>query len=101
MLDIVWRRFGVGMEVFERSSEVQSGEPPPMRPAHEHFMISTDGYETLITHVFDREGEHLESDAFFGVRESLITTFEHHEPGEAPDGKLWTSLFTRSRTTSF
>jgi hydroxyquinol 1,2-dioxygenase len=59
----------------------------PMRPAHEHFMISADGYETLITHVFDREDEYLETDAVFGVKESLITTFERHEPGEAPDGR--------------
>lgn len=59
----------------------------PMRPAHEHFMISADGYETLITHVFDREDEYLESDAVFGVKEDLITTFERHEPGTAPDGR--------------
>jgi hydroxyquinol 1,2-dioxygenase len=59
----------------------------PMRPAHEHFMISADGYETLITHVFDREDEYLETDAVFGVKESLVTTFERHAPGEAPDGR--------------
>lgn len=58
----------------------------PMRPAHEHFMITADGYQTLITHVFDREDPYLESDAVFGVKESLITTFERQEPGEAPDG---------------
>lgn len=59
----------------------------PMRPAHEHFMISADGYETLITHVFDGDDEHLETDAVFGVKDSLVTTFESHKPGTAPDGK--------------
>jgi hydroxyquinol 1,2-dioxygenase len=58
----------------------------PMRPAHVHFMISADGYQTLITHVFDAADEHLDSDAVFGVRNRLITTFERHEPGVAADG---------------
>lgn len=65
----------------------------PMRPAHEHFMISADGRETLITHVFDRKDKYLESDAVFGVKESLITTFERHEPGEAPDGRAMDAPF--------
>lgn len=44
----------------------------PWRPAHLHFMIKAQGYETLITHVF-REGDHyLDSDAVFGVRQTLI-----------------------------
>lgn len=59
----------------------------PMRPAHEHFRISASGHETLITHVFDREDEYLGSDAVFGVKEDLITTFERHERGTAPDGR--------------
>lgn len=65
----------------------------PMRPAHEHFMISADGHETLITHIFDREDEYLESDAVFGVKESLITTFERHGAGEAPDGRMMDEAF--------
>ena len=65
----------------------------PMRPAHEHFMITADGYETLITHVFDREDEYLGSDAVFGVKEDLMTTFERHEPGTAPDGREMDEAF--------
>lgn len=57
-----------------------------MRPAHAHFMVQAPGYETLITHVFDEDDEHLDSDAVFGVKNSLITSFERHEPGTAPDG---------------
>ena len=59
----------------------------PMRPAHVHFMITVPGYKTLITHVFKEHDQYLNSDAVFGVRSSLITDFEHHEPGIAPDGK--------------
>ena len=35
-------------------------------------MIKADGYETLVTHVFRRGDPYLDSDAVFGVRESLV-----------------------------
>ncbi len=59
----------------------------PMRPAHVHFLIKAPGYKTLITHVFKEGDRYLDSDAVFGVKSSLITGFERHEPGMAPDGK--------------
>jgi hydroxyquinol 1,2-dioxygenase len=59
----------------------------PMRPAHVHFMIKVPGYKTLITHVFKEDDQYLDTDAVFGVRSALITSFERHEPGVAPDGK--------------
>ncbi|HEV2784215.1 MAG TPA: intradiol ring-cleavage dioxygenase [Actinophytocola sp.] len=58
----------------------------PMRPAHVHFKVAAPGYRTLITHIFAAGDKYLDSDAVFGVRESLIVDFEHHEPGPAPDG---------------
>lgn len=58
----------------------------PMRPAHMHFMVQAPGYETLITHIFEEGDEYLNSDAVFGVKNSLITSFERHEAGIAPDG---------------
>lgn len=66
---------------------LHAAQRSPMRPAHIHFMISVPGYKTLITHVFKDEDPYLDSDAVFGVRSSLITGFERHEPGLAPDGK--------------
>ena len=60
----------------------------PMRPAHVHFMISAPGYRTVTTHVFAAGDEHLDADAVFGVRSSLIQRFERHEPGAAPDGRM-------------
>jgi hydroxyquinol 1,2-dioxygenase len=44
----------------------------PWRPAHLHFMIQAPGYETLITHVFKDGDPYLDSDAVFGVRQSLV-----------------------------
>jgi hydroxyquinol 1,2-dioxygenase len=58
----------------------------PWRPAHLHFMIKADGYETLVTHVFRRGDQYLDSDAVFGVRSSLIGDWVRHEAGTAPDG---------------
>jgi hydroxyquinol 1,2-dioxygenase len=53
----------------------------PWRPAHLHFMIQAPGYETLITHVFRNGDQYLDSDAVFGVRQSLIADWV-----EQPDG---------------
>ncbi|WP_321954179.1 intradiol ring-cleavage dioxygenase [Paraburkholderia bannensis] len=44
----------------------------PWRPAHLHFMITAPGYQTLITHVFREDSDYIDSDAVFGVRQSLI-----------------------------
>jgi hydroxyquinol 1,2-dioxygenase len=53
----------------------------PWRPAHLHFMITAPGYETLITHVFRNGDPYLDSDAVFGVRESLVADW-----AKQPDG---------------
>jgi hydroxyquinol 1,2-dioxygenase len=54
----------------------------PWRPAHLHFMIGAPGYETLITHVFRKGDRYLDSDAVFGVRESLLGDWRRQ-----PDGR--------------
>jgi hydroxyquinol 1,2-dioxygenase len=59
----------------------------PWRPAHLHFMITADGYQHLITHVFREGGRYLDSDAVFGVRSSLVADWVRHAPGRAPDGQ--------------
>ena len=66
---------------------LDAGNRSPMRPAHVHFMVKAPGYQTLITHVFDEEDRHLDSDAVFGVKSSLVTGFLEHEAGTAPDGR--------------
>jgi hydroxyquinol 1,2-dioxygenase len=42
------------------------------RPAHIHFVVSAPGHKTVITHLFDAGSDYLDSDAVFGVRESLV-----------------------------
>jgi hydroxyquinol 1,2-dioxygenase len=56
----------------------------PWRPAHLHFLIKADGYETLITHVFRNGDPYLDTDAVFGVRQSLIADWL-----PAGDGSYW------------
>lgn len=47
----------------------------PYRPAHLHFILSADGFETLTTHIFDPHDPYINSDAVFGVKESLLADF--------------------------
>jgi hydroxyquinol 1,2-dioxygenase len=59
----------------------------PNRPGHIHMMVYADGYAPLTTHLFAADSPYLDSDAVFGVRDSLIVPFEKHAPGVAPDGR--------------
>ena len=64
-------------------------ERHPWRPAHMHFLVSANGYEPVTTHTFVAEDPYLESDAVFGVKESLIVSFERQDGGDV----LWRSSF--------
>lgn len=58
----------------------------PNRPAHIHFLITAEGHENLVTHIFASDSPWLDSDAVFGVKNSLIAEFKRKEAGQAPDG---------------
>lgn len=60
----------------------------PWRPAHVHFMIEAPGHEKLVTHVFVAGDKYLDSDAVFGVKDSLIRDFAERPAGTAPDGRV-------------
>ncbi|MCJ7959179.1 MAG: 6-chlorohydroxyquinol-1,2-dioxygenase [Pseudomonas sp.] len=47
------------------------------RPAHLHFMIHRSGYRKLVTHLFNHDDPYLDSDAVFGVKQSLQVIYEH------------------------
>jgi hydroxyquinol 1,2-dioxygenase len=66
----------------------------PWRPAHLHFMITAPGYERLVTHVYRKGGQYLDSDAVFGVRSSLVADWVRHEAGRTPDGQTSAAPFT-------
>jgi hydroxyquinol 1,2-dioxygenase len=57
------------------------------RPGHMHMMLEAPGHERLVTHIFVKDSPYLDSDAVFGVRNSLIVDFPQHAPGRAPDGR--------------
>lgn len=59
----------------------------PNRPGHIHMMVYAPGFQRLTTHLFVSDSPYLDSDAVFGVRNSLIVDFAKHAPGTAPDGR--------------
>lgn len=61
----------------------------PYRPAHMHFIVSANGYETVTTHTFVDGDPYLTSDAVFGVKATLIAGFEPVEDGDTK----WRSEF--------
>ncbi len=66
----------------------------PYRPAHLHYILKADGYETLITHIFDPDDPYINSDAVFGVKESLLAEFKLvDDPARARElgfsGRFW------------
>ena len=70
----------------------------PMRASHLHFMVSAEHQRTLVTHIFVRDDELLDSDTVFGVKESLVKDFERHSPGTpTPDGRAVDGTWSRVR----
>lgn len=47
----------------------------PFRPAHLHYIIEAEGYARLVTHIFDPDDPYINSDAVFGVKQSLMAAF--------------------------
>lgn len=72
----------------------------PVRAAHLHFMVTAPGYRTLVTHIFVADDPQLAAgDSVFGVKASLIKTFEPQEPDVAtPDSRdLGGQAWSRTR----
>ena len=66
----------------------------PYRPAHLHYLIKAEGFETLVTHIFDPDDPYINSDAVFGVKESLLAEFRKiSDPARAKQygfaGEFW------------
>ena len=57
------------------------------RPAHVHFMIDHPGHRKLVTHLFQADGEFLDSDVVFGTKDALVVPFVEHPAGDTPDGR--------------
>ena len=60
----------------------------PYRPAHLHYIIEADGFETLTTQTFDPDDPFINSDAVFGVKKSFIAKYVDKTPFGS-DQKQW------------
>jgi hydroxyquinol 1,2-dioxygenase len=59
-----------------------------MRPAHVHFCIAAPGYKSLITHLFQKGCDYIDTDVVFAVKEPLIAEFIERPAGKAPNGEV-------------
>jgi hydroxyquinol 1,2-dioxygenase len=66
---------------------LRASQRSPMRPAHLHYMVTADGFDTLVTHCFVDGDPHLADDAVFGVKRSLIVAVSEQPPGSGPGGR--------------
>jgi len=55
----------------------------PNRAAHLHFILTAEGFETVVTHIFTPDCPYLGEDAVFGVKQSLIADIRRVELPEA------------------
>ena len=46
------------------------------RPAHLHVMLTAEGHQPLTTHLFVADSPHIDSDAVFAKRDSLVVEFQ-------------------------
>lgn len=53
----------------------------PFRPAHIHFIITADGFEPLTTQLYSAGDPYIDSDAVYGVKQSLIVDYTPGEDG--------------------
>ncbi|HVW55507.1 MAG TPA: dioxygenase [Rhizobiaceae bacterium] len=58
---------------------------PLHRPAHIHFIVRADGFETITTQIYDSADPRLDEDAIFGVRDQLAADFRPKDS----DGTEW------------
>jgi hydroxyquinol 1,2-dioxygenase len=59
----------------------------PYRPGHVHMIVSAPGHLAVTTHLFVAGSQYLDSDAVFGMKESLVAQFKKHPPGPGPHGE--------------
>lgn len=59
----------------------------PYRPGHIHMIVSAPGHLPVTTHLFVAGSPYLDSDAVFGMKESLVAQFDRHAAGVDPNGE--------------
>lgn len=56
------------------------------RPSHLHFIVTAEGYRSLVTEVFAADDPYLDEDTVFGVRRDLVMHYTPQPAGSFPDG---------------
>ncbi|CAM3055184.1 dioxygenase [Vibrio rarus] len=60
----------------------------PWRPSHLHYIVSAEGFRSLVTEVFPDDDPYLDQDTVFGVRNDLVTTYQPQAAGTFPEQGL-------------
>lgn len=65
------------------------------RPAHIHMIVSAENHDTVVTQIFTDDDDYIDSDAVFGVKDSLVVSYSATEGGELAqqyqlEGQYWT-----------
>ncbi|WP_300063893.1 intradiol ring-cleavage dioxygenase [uncultured Roseobacter sp.] len=63
----------------------------PYRPAHMHLMVTREGFQTIVSHSFVEGDPYLADDTVFGVKQSLVASFERTPDAEGDT--VWRSRF--------
>lgn len=58
----------------------------PWRPSHLHYIVTAEGFRSLVTEVFPDDDPYLDQDTVFGVRGDLVMTYIPQPAGSFPDG---------------
>ena len=66
-----------------------------MRPAHIHFAVGAPGFAEVVTHIFRKGCQYIDTDVVYGVKEPLITEFKPMPAGTAPNGETVVTPFMR------
>ncbi|WP_275558140.1 dioxygenase [Streptomyces sp. 5-6(2022)] len=70
-----------------------------MRPAHVHLLIEAEGFQRVTTMLFPSDDAYLDTDPVFGVKESLITSYDTYEADTGPCRELTDEPYTLLRHT--
>jgi hydroxyquinol 1,2-dioxygenase len=71
----------------------------PMRPAHVHLLIDAPGFQRVTSMLFPSDDPYLDSDPVFGVKESLVESYDTYEADAGPCRGLADVPYTLLRHT--
>lgn len=57
----------------------------PYRPAHIHMLVRAPGFQTLVSQIYDKKDEYIDSDSVYSVKGSLMVDFEPAPAGSDVD----------------